>query len=355
MPLTLEHPDACIRIEELPPGRRLLSVRPRTDRATFPPASWQTAYSPALIESILRAKGPAALIDEICRDEDPAYVQACLQADLFCYVPPDRFARRRLLDFGCGAGASSLILARLLPHAAITGIDLDDRFLDLARARAAHYGCRHLQFLRSPSPDCLPDGLGVFDFIVLSAVYEHLLPEERRRLLPALWSALTPGGVLFLNQTPWRWFPFEGHTSRLPLINYLPDRLALACARLGSRRVRPDETWTQLLRRGIRGGSVREVLRLLRTVGDPAPVLLQPAQPGMHDRIDVWYAGYAAAISHKYPWARSLQRLLRRLCKAVRCTTGMVLLPSLSLALQKPAAACSTPHGQAAPRPALPV
>ena len=86
-------------------------------------------------------------------------------------------------------------------------------------------------------PKGLPADIGQFDYIILSAVYEHLLPSERPALLTLLWSHLRPGGVIFLAQTPYRWFPVELHTTGLPLINYLPDRLALACARRFSKRV----------------------------------------------------------------------------------------------------------------------
>src|SRR3712207_8585357 len=48
---------------------------------------------------------------------------------------------------------------------------------------------------RSAGTD-VPAGLGRFDHVVLCAVYEHLLPAERRGLLPQLWSLLEPGGLL---------------------------------------------------------------------------------------------------------------------------------------------------------------
>ena len=38
-----------------------------------------------------------------------------------------------------------------------------------------------------------------------------------------IWAHLKSGGVLFLNQTPHRYFPVEHHTTNLPMINYFPD------------------------------------------------------------------------------------------------------------------------------------
>ena len=116
---------------------------------------------------------------------------------------------------------------------------------------------------RSPDGSSLPPGIGKFDFVMLSAVFEHLLPGERPVIMPLLYDVLKPGGVLFLNQTPYRYYPREHHTTGLWGLNYLPDRLTLALARRYSRET-PAEIaacdWPQLLRRGIRGGTEAEVL-----------------------------------------------------------------------------------------------
>ena len=70
-----------------------------------------------------------------------------------------------------------------------------------------------------------------FDVIQLNAVFEHLVPQERKKLMPDLWQRLRLGGYLVLTETPWRWFPIETHTTGLPFVNYMPDRLALAAVR----------------------------------------------------------------------------------------------------------------------------
>jgi len=50
-----------------------------------------------------------------------------------------------------------------------------------------------------------------------------------------LWSLLRPGGVLFVNQTPYRWRPLEYHITSLPFVNYLPAFAAMRVARLSPR------------------------------------------------------------------------------------------------------------------------
>jgi SAM-dependent methyltransferase len=229
----------------------------------MPVQSCVTAYPEEMIQRILELKDPTYLCDEILREESPDYVQRALYFDLLSYCDPQDFAGRRLLDFGCGAGASTMILARMFPQSCIVGIELEERLLSIAKLRARHYGYDNVELLLSPSPQSLPDDLGTFDFVVLSAVYEHLLPAERCAVLRQIWDSLRVGGTLFLNQTPSRYFPVETHTTGLPLINYLPDRLALLYARSASKAKLGSSDWDELLRRGIRGGSVREIMGLL--------------------------------------------------------------------------------------------
>lgn len=70
---------------------------------------------------------------------------------------------RRILDLGCGAGATSLALAEALPGAAITGVDLSDALIAVARERAA--GRAGLRFETGDAATWRPS-TGAFDLIV---------------------------------------------------------------------------------------------------------------------------------------------------------------------------------------------
>jgi 2-polyprenyl-3-methyl-5-hydroxy-6-metoxy-1,4-benzoquinol methylase len=274
MSSVLTHLDASVRIEARD-GTRAISVRPR-DGLFTPITTCVTRYPAELIEHVLRVKGPAYLCDEIMRDEDPRYVQHSFRWDILSYAKPEDFAGRRVLDFGSGSGASSMVLARMFPDVTIVGVELIAEFVELARRRARFYGVDgRVTFQLSPDPNSLPPEIGDFDYIVFSAVSEHLLPNERQVILALLWSHLKRGGVMFLDQTPYRWFPIELHTTSLPLINYLPDRWALYCSRRLSKRVRPDESWPELLRKGIRSGSTREIIAALSREGRQAVALIR--------------------------------------------------------------------------------
>ena len=308
-----------LRVEPLEDGRHGIHVQPE---ASCPGTAdrWTTAYPLALIYEIHAAKGPY-VCDEIMREEDPRYVERAIRHEVLGYVDVADFAGKRILDFGCGAGASTLVMSRLLPPCEIVGVELQERLVQLARRRAEHLGQARLRFLASPSGSAVPEDLGEFDYIVLSAVYEHLLPHERPQLVPRLWRHLKPGGVLFVNQTPHRYSPFEMHTTGLPLINYLPDALAFEAARRFSRRLNGHESGPELLRAGIRGATIREVLRML---GADARLM----QPLRGDLIDLWHG----KLSKRHAW---LKRAIWASLKALKPFGGIQLVPELTLAIRK--------------------
>ena len=325
----LEHPDGSILVTECGEGFREIRVQATAPGVYVSDYKWRTRYGLELIKTLLKLKGPGWVCDEIRRDEDPVYVENDIHHDVFSFVDPVDLAGRDVLDFGCGCGASTMVMGRLAPGCRITGVEMVEEFLTVGRLRAEHYGLPAVTFLKSPSGTTLPDGIGPFDFIVFSAVFEHLLPEERTSLLPMIWSHLKPGGVLFLNQTPHRFFPVEGHTTGLPLINYLPDRAALALARRCSRRIEPDATWAKLLRKGIRGGTPGGITALLREPG-AEPELLPPSRNGINSYLDLWYR--SAAIRHGGPGLK----LRRTMLATVRALTGHTVVPNLSMAIRKP-------------------
>ena len=331
MSVILDHPQAQIIIEERPEDKqKQITVcfhQPEHYRH-IQRQSCVTGYSLPLIERILEVKGPVNICDEIMRDEDSGYAPLYLEVSLLGYLPLGQFTGKRILDFGCGSGASIINLSRMFPKSQIVGIELESDLLSIARMRVEHYRLANVELHLSPGPSQIPEAIGDFDFILLSAVYEHLLPTERQPILQKTWSLLKSRGVMFLEETPHRYWPMEGHTTRLPFINYLPDSLALWASRRFSKRVPPDQSWQTLLRRGIRGGTASGIVRILRQFpGDP--VLLHPHEMGFVDAVDLWYA------TPSYNEVPKIKRLLWLFAKSVYCATGIAFTPSIFLAIQK--------------------
>src|SRR3954447_12384488 len=154
----LEDTDARVHVEPLDNGRSRVVVD-AAPGAFVSKRECDTGYPQALIERILEVKGPAYLCDEIAREEDPQYLALFLRYGLLGFVPREEFSGARLLDFGSGSGASTVILSRMFPETEIVGVELEPDFVDIARRRADHYGLRNFDFLQSPDPGRLPDGI----------------------------------------------------------------------------------------------------------------------------------------------------------------------------------------------------
>jgi SAM-dependent methyltransferase len=324
--VTLEPPDGRVVIEELGDSIRRVTAYPTTGPS---PLTCATSYPIELIRSIVETKGAAWVCDEIARDQDPASIQRFFENDFLPYVDRAEFEGKRILDFGSGSGSSTMVLARMFPKSEIVGVELSPEYIRIAEERRKFYGHKNVRFVLSPSGVTLPEGLGQFDFIVMSAVYEHLLPDERRVLMPQLWRHLKTSGCLLLNQTPHRFFPFESHTTGLPFINYLPDRLALLVARRFSSRGLREDSWDSLLRKGIRGATEREILGSFgENQLEARPVLLPPRKPSYRDRVDVWYAALG-------PRHKALKAACREVLRLGERLLGTTLVVNLALAIGK--------------------
>jgi SAM-dependent methyltransferase len=99
-------------------------------------------------------------------------------------IPP---GCERALDVGCGTGALTRGLKRYVPR--VTGIDRDERSIELARAHPEGDGVEYLlgDFLATPLP---PASFGLVSSV---ASLHHMGAEEALR---AMTDLLRPGGVL---------------------------------------------------------------------------------------------------------------------------------------------------------------
>ncbi len=136
--------------------------------------------------------------------------------------------RGHLVDFGCGNGAQTLLLAPLF--ARTTGVDVNPDFLAQMQreAAAAHLADRvtalELDHGRIPLPE------GCVDVVTSFTVLEHV-PDEAAALVE-MYRVLRPGGKLIIS-VPNRWWLFETHGAdlpllpwnRVPLVSWWPKRL----------------------------------------------------------------------------------------------------------------------------------
>jgi len=193
----------------------------------------------------------------------------------------DRLDLRRgftVLDVGCGTGASALPAAeRVGPSGRILGVDLADKLLDLARAKAAKRRLHNVEFRQGDMTALgFPDGN--FDAVV--SVFSVFFVSDMEGLVRELWRMVKPGGKLAITtwgprnlepaHTAWR----ESVQAERPDL-YSPsrrwDRIALpqqvrklmedggvsnaeVVLESGSQVLRtPEDWWTIVMGTGLRG------------------------------------------------------------------------------------------------------
>lgn len=102
-------------------------------------------------------------------------------------------AGMRCIDLGCGGGEVTLEIARLIaPGGRVTGVDMDEIKLNLARRAAAARGLDNVDFRLLNLRDW--DEPGGYHMVYCRFVLQHL--NQPVDLLRRMWSAVRPGGVL---------------------------------------------------------------------------------------------------------------------------------------------------------------
>jgi 2-polyprenyl-3-methyl-5-hydroxy-6-metoxy-1,4-benzoquinol methylase len=183
----------------------------------------------------------------------------------------------RILELGCGTGSSTVALAE--QGAAVTGIDIDQDALLVAKDRCAAYGVKAEFKALNGNQIFNAFGSELFDVIIYFACLEHMTIAERLESLRQAWAMLPAGGLLVIIETPNRLWFHDGHTSFLPFFHWLPNELAFAYSRFSERenfrepyRTYDPTSKMHFLRRG-RGMSFHEIalaiapIRELRILG----------------------------------------------------------------------------------------
>ncbi len=127
----------------------------------------------------------------------------------------------RVLDVGCGTGASALPAAEIVgPAGRVTGIDIAENMLSRARAKAADQGLANVEFVAA---DMMASGLADGSFDAVDSVFSIFFVPDIEAQARELWRLVRPGG-------------------RLAVTVWGPDALAPAGAIFAEevRRLRPD-------------------------------------------------------------------------------------------------------------------
>ena len=214
-------------------------------------------------------------LDLLLRDVTDLLLGAC--------APRDGEA---ILDVGCGAGASSLALARAVaPSGGVQGIDISAPLLERARERAGEQGLRNASFLQADAQHH-PLGPGRFD--LAASRFGVMFFSDPVAAFRNLAACLRPGGrIAFvawdaLDRNPWfAW----------------PQRIALD--RLGERPPPPSDAPGPMAFRDI-----GRVVAILRAAG-------LTACRGRSVAVDLHHPDGAKAVVRLAPHIGPLARILR--------------------------------------------
>jgi 2-polyprenyl-3-methyl-5-hydroxy-6-metoxy-1,4-benzoquinol methylase len=179
-----------------------------------------------------------------------------------------------ILDFGCGTGSTTVMLAEVSPGNRITAADIDPFSLEMAEQRFRHHGISsQISMIQIPPVREIGDldlPAGGFDFILMNGVLEHVVPfEDRGAVLLEVWRLLRHGGMLFISETPNSLWPVDRHTTGLPFVSWLPSSVAHRYAVAFKRHNAGDD----LDSRGRRGMTYWGIVRPLRKAGKDIEVL----------------------------------------------------------------------------------
>lgn len=107
------------------------------------------------------------------------------------------FKPTSILDFGCGTGSAAPHLAEVLSPQKITGIDISEQSVALAKQ---HYESSSVNFeiLRDYKP------IACYDLAFCNGVFHHIPPSERAGAVKCIYDSVRPGGYFaFWENNPW--------------------------------------------------------------------------------------------------------------------------------------------------------
>lgn len=110
----------------------------------------------------------------------------------------------KVLDIGCGGGILSETLAKR--GAEVTGIDMTDAPLQVAKLHALDQGVENVQYRQMTAEDLAAEAPGQFDVITCMEMLEHV--PDPSQILKACNTLLKPGGKAFfstINRNPKAW------------------------------------------------------------------------------------------------------------------------------------------------------
>jgi len=116
----------------------------------------------------------------------------------------------RVVDLGCGWGTVGFALADRVGE--IVGVDFSERSIAICRRLLEESPHDNLRFVQADAGDTGLEG-GAWDLVIAADLFEHLYPDDSRRVAAEAYRLLAPGGR-FVTWTPNRGHVLEALKSR---------------------------------------------------------------------------------------------------------------------------------------------
>lgn len=269
------------------------------------------------IETMVKLKGDWWL-DEMERKTDAGYVQKRISSLIQRFEP---LKEKRVLDVGSGSGSSAFSLVDA-GAGFVQGVEPNHLFVELAYMRTKDESyVNRVAFTAIKDTSKLPFEDNRFDIVTFNAVLEHIDQQLRPAILQEAYRCLKPEGLLVITETPNRAFPYDGHTTLLPLLPWLPFSWAVAIAKRFSRNSPRGLTKEQYVAEGLRGVTYWEIRKAL-----PQAFCMNRVGGDADWKCDLKKAGM---------FTRTLLRLMEKGLKIFKLPLGSVM-PVLDLVFRKP-------------------
>jgi predicted O-methyltransferase YrrM len=131
---------------------------------------------------------------------------------------------QKILEIGVNLGLSGIAMLLTEPNASLTGIEIDEEKVVLARKNYSDFGVSdRAKIFQGDASEIIPILTGEYDFIFLDGPKGHYY-----EYLPHLLSALKKGGILFADNVLFRGYvgdkvktPHRFNTTKHSMENYL--------------------------------------------------------------------------------------------------------------------------------------
>ncbi len=162
--------------------------------------------------------------------------------------PKPNMNQARVLELGCGDGASLLPLAGFNPEWTLHGIDASPRAIQWANEVAVRSGLENITFTCADLAEVTIEP-GTWDFVIAHGLYSWIDPTRRDQLRRLIRKALAPTGLAYVSFNAMPGWAMRGLARKLLMDRPLVDPKEALDASLA--RI-PDTPWGRLLGHELR-------------------------------------------------------------------------------------------------------